>query len=62
MTLAGGQDQAKGKIFRISHMGFIDRADIIAVISAIECVLKDLGYDFEFGAGTKRASEILGTE
>jgi aspartate aminotransferase-like enzyme len=62
MTLAGGQDQAKGKIFRISHMGFIDRADIIAVISAIECVLKDLGYDFEFGAGTKRASEILGSE
>lgn len=62
MTVAGGQDQAKGKIFRISHMGFIDRADIIAVISAVECVLKDLGYKFDFGAGTKRASEILGTE
>ena len=62
MTVAGGQDQAKGKIFRISHMGFIDRADIIAVISAIECVLRDLGHKFDFGAGTKRASEILGVE
>jgi aspartate aminotransferase-like enzyme len=62
MTVAGGQDQAKGKIFRISHMGFIDRADIIAVISAIECVLKDLGYRFDFGAGIKKASEILGIE
>jgi aspartate aminotransferase-like enzyme len=62
MTVAGGQDQAKGKIFRISHMGFIDRADIIAVISAIECVLRDLGYKFDFGAGAKRASEILGVE
>jgi len=62
MTVAGGQDQAKGKIFRISHMGFIDRADIIAVISAIECVLRDLGYKFDFGSGSKKASEILGTE
>ena len=62
MTVAGGQDQAKGKIFRISHMGFIDRADIIAVISAVECVLKDLGYRFDFGAGSRKASEILGME
>ncbi|MBI2487000.1 MAG: alanine--glyoxylate aminotransferase family protein [Deltaproteobacteria bacterium] len=62
MTVAGGQDQAKGKIFRISHMGFIDRSDIIAVISAIECVLRDLGHKFDFGAGTKKASEILGAE
>lgn len=62
MTVAGGQDQAKGKIFRISHMGYIDRADIIAVISAIECVLRDLGHKFDFGAGSRTASEILGTE
>ncbi len=62
MTLAGGQDQAKGKIFRISHMGYIDRADIIAVISALECVLRDLGYKFDFGAGAKKASDILGAE
>jgi aspartate aminotransferase-like enzyme len=62
MTVAGGQDQAKGKIFRISHMGFIDRADIIAVISAVECVLKDLGYKFDFGAGSRKASEVLGAE
>lgn len=62
MTLAGGQDQAKGKIFRISHMGFIDRADIIAVISALECILRDLGYKFDFGAGSRTASDILGVE
>jgi aspartate aminotransferase-like enzyme len=62
MTIAGGQDQAKGRIFRISHMGFIDRADIIAVISALECVLRDLGYKFDFGVGSRRASDILGVE
>ncbi len=59
MTVAGGQDQAKGKIFRISHMGYIDKADILAVISAVESVLRDIGYEFEFGAGTKRAAEVL---
>lgn len=62
MTVAGGQDQAKGKIFRISHMGFIDRVDIIGVISALECVLRGLGHKFDFGTGAKKASEILGAE
>ncbi|MGQ0792919.1 MAG: pyridoxal-phosphate-dependent aminotransferase family protein [Deltaproteobacteria bacterium] len=62
MTLAGGQDQAKGKIFRISHMGFIDKADIIAAISAIECVARDLGHSFEFGAGVRKTAEIFSAE
>jgi aspartate aminotransferase-like enzyme len=59
MTVAGGQDEAKGKIFRVSHIGYIDMADTIAYISAVESVLKDLGHDFEFGAGTRTATEIL---
>jgi aspartate aminotransferase-like enzyme len=59
MTVAGGQDDAKGKIFRVSHIGYIDMADTIAYISAVESVLKDLGHDFEFGAGTRTATEIL---
>ncbi|MCH8028556.1 MAG: alanine--glyoxylate aminotransferase family protein [Candidatus Dadabacteria bacterium] len=62
MTVAGGQDQAKGKIFRISHMGYIDRADIIAVISAVESVLLEIGHRFEFGAGMKRASEVFAND
>ena len=60
MTVAGGQDEAKGKIFRISHIGYIDSADTIAVISALESVLKDLGHNFDFGAGVTKATEILG--
>jgi aspartate aminotransferase-like enzyme len=59
MTVAGGQDQAKGKIFRISHIGFIDKAATIALISAVESVLKDLGYEFVFGKGLTKAAEIL---
>ncbi|MGB7291841.1 MAG: alanine--glyoxylate aminotransferase family protein [Thermodesulfobacteriota bacterium] len=62
MTVAGGQDQAKGKIFRISHIGFIDKAATIAVVSAVESVLKDLGHEFVFGKGVTKAAEILSTD
>lgn len=62
MTVAGGQDQAKGKIFRISHIGFIDKAATIAIISAVESVLKSLGHEFVFGKGLTRAAEILSAD
>jgi aspartate aminotransferase-like enzyme len=28
ITVAGGQDQAKGKIIRIAHLGYYDRLDV----------------------------------
>ncbi len=59
MTVAGGQDQAKGKIFRVSHIGYIDKSDTIAVISAVEQVLAKMGHNFDFGAGMEKAAEIL---
>jgi aspartate aminotransferase-like enzyme len=59
ITVAGGQDQAKGKIFRVSHIGDIDKTDTLSIIAAIESVLNLLGYEFNFGAATKKASEIL---
>ncbi|MCD6101859.1 MAG: alanine--glyoxylate aminotransferase family protein [Candidatus Cloacimonetes bacterium] len=58
-TIAGGQAGVKGKIFRIAHMGYIERFDIIAVISALEMVLSDLGWEFEWGAGLSAAQKIL---
>ncbi len=60
LTIAGGQDQAKGKIFRLAHMGYIDQSDIIAAIAAVEMTLKELGYKFELGAGVRAAINILG--
>ncbi len=61
LTIAGGQDRAKGKIFRLAHMGHIDPSDIIAGIAALELTLKELGYPFEWGAGIKAALEVLST-
>jgi serine---pyruvate transaminase len=58
-TIAGGQDHAKGKIFRISHMGFVDSSDTLAVIAALETTLPGLGYAMEPGKGVKAAVEVL---
>ena len=59
ITVAGGQAQAKGKIFRIGMMGNVAERDAIGVIAALESVLADLGYEFQRGAGLRAASEAL---
>jgi aspartate aminotransferase-like enzyme len=59
ITVAEGQDRAKGKIIRIAHLGYYDRLDMIMVISALEMLLKEMGYAFELGKGVKAAEEIL---
>src|SRR5947209_2379491 len=59
LKLAGGQDQLKGKIFRLAHMGYIDRFDILAAISGVELVLLEMGYDLEPGSGVGAAQRVL---
>ncbi len=59
ITAAGGQDHLKGKIFRISHMGYVDTFDVIMALSAVEMVLKDLGHPVPLGAGVGKAEELL---
>src|SRR5213594_4732688 len=62
MTAAGGQDHLKGKIFRLSHMGYMDRFDIIMGVAAVEMVLKGLGHSVKLGNGVARAQELLMAE
>jgi len=57
LSIAGGQAQAKDKIFRIAHMGWINEQDLIACFSLLEKVLKDLGYSFQLGASVARLEE-----
>ena len=59
MTAAGGQDHLKGKIFRISHMGYIDSFDVITALAAVEMVIKGLGYPIKLGSGVAKAQEII---
>ena len=59
VTIAGGQAELKGKVFRIAHMGYIEEFDIIAGISCLEKVLREMGYKFELGRGIKAAEGVF---
>ena len=59
VTIAGGQDELKGKVFRIAHMGFITESDIIMGLSCLEKVLTQMGYKFTLGAGIRAAEEVF---
>lgn len=59
VTITGGQDELKGKIFRIGHMGYVNEFDIVMVISAVEKILHENGYKIELGKGVSRVQEIL---
>ncbi len=59
VTIAGGQADLEGKIFRVGHLGYMDGYDIITTIAGIEMVLTQLGYDMELGKGVAKAQELL---
>lgn len=59
VTIAGGQAELKGKVFRFAHMGFIEEFDIITGVSCLEKVLAQMGYKFQLGAGVRAAEEVF---
>lgn len=59
ITAAAGQDHVKGKIFRVSHLGYYDEADMLSVIYAIESALTDVGHPHEQGAGLAAALSVF---
>lgn len=56
--VAGGQGEMKGKIFRISHMGYIDHFDALGILSGLEMVLKGLGYPVSLGSSLTEFQKI----
>jgi aspartate aminotransferase-like enzyme len=59
VTIAGGQEQYKGRIFRIGHLGYFGAFDIITTLAALEMTLAELGYEFERGAGMSAAEAVF---
>lgn len=59
MVVAGGQDQIKGKIIRIAHLGYFDPMDMFQVIGALEMSLHKMGHPVELGSGLKVLAEKL---
>ncbi|HVP95751.1 alanine--glyoxylate aminotransferase family protein [Methanoregula sp.] len=59
ITIAGGQDHLKGKIFRIGTMGAVSAPEILATLAATQHGLKKAGYRIK-GDGVEAAAEVLG--
>jgi len=59
VTIAGGQGKVAGKIIRIGNLGYFGIFDTIIAVAALEIALNELGYKFEFGAGTAEAEKIF---
>ena len=57
VTLAPGQAQLKGKIFRIGHIGWFDVFDIATALAAVELSLTEMGADIERGVAVPQAFE-----
>lgn len=59
ITIAGGQNQLKGKIARIAHCGYYGPFDIVTTIAAFEMTLRSLGAEVELGAGVAAAQQVF---
>ncbi|MFP4105809.1 MAG: pyridoxal-phosphate-dependent aminotransferase family protein [Phycisphaerae bacterium] len=59
LSIAGGQNELKGKLCRISHMGYVDPLETIGMIAAMEFVLVDKGVDVEIGSAVAAATKVL---
>ena len=57
ITIANGQGDLKGKIFRIGHIGYYDVFDVTTALAATEVALGDLGVAIEHGGAATRALE-----
>jgi aspartate aminotransferase-like enzyme len=57
ITIAGGQGELRGRIFRIGHIGYVDVFDVSAALAGLEVALSDAGADIERGVAASRALE-----
>jgi aspartate aminotransferase-like enzyme len=59
ITIAGGQGEMKGKVFRLGHMGYVGDFDVLTALAALEQVLHGLGQPVDFGAAVRAAQKVF---
>lgn len=59
IIIAGGQGPLTGKVFRIGHLGYYERFDIIRCLAALELTLLALGYPAKPGSSVAAAEEVF---
>lgn len=61
VLVAGGQEpEAKGKIFRIGHMGNVGFRELASCFTALEGALAKTSFKFQRGAAVSAAAEVAG--
>jgi aspartate aminotransferase-like enzyme len=59
VSIQGGQDQMKGRLIRIGHMGYLTPFDMLIAVGALELALRKNGHDFEPGAGVAAVQKSI---
>jgi aspartate aminotransferase-like enzyme len=58
--IANGQDELKGRVFRLGHMGALSRDDLLGLVDRVERTLHDLGAAVPaLGTGLEAAERLL---
>jgi len=61
IVVAGGLGPLSQKVFRVGHLGNVNRDDLMATIAAVEGSLAEQGYGFTAGAASAAANRALST-
>ncbi len=59
VTFAGGQDQLKGKVVRVAHLGYFDTYDMVVAFAALEMGLAGMDAPVTLGAGVAAVEKSL---
>jgi len=59
VSLGGGLDRLKGRVFRIGHLGFLNEPMLLGALAAVEMTLEITGVPHGRG-GVTAAMEFLG--
>jgi len=59
ISVAGGQNEAKGKIIRVAMMGYANEADVMNALSVLERALNKMGVEIEPGKSLAAAQASL---
>lgn len=59
LVIAGGQGKLKGKVFRVGHLGWVDRFDVLRALAAIEIAFLDLGLPVKEDVGVETAMRVF---
>jgi alanine-glyoxylate transaminase/serine-glyoxylate transaminase/serine-pyruvate transaminase len=59
LSLGKGLGKAKGKLFRIGHLGSLNELELLGVLGGVEMALTSFGVKLPLGAGLAAAEEYL---